>query len=78
MTFDDKLIKKLLTCEKEIVQAPGKLKLERGHYRIGFEMQSKDNEFHFGAFGRFNAVFQENFSIGLVYNPKHEKGSYEI
>ncbi len=23
-------------------------------------------------------MFPENFSIGLVYSPKHEKGSYEI
>ena len=32
----------------------------------------------FTAFGRYNAMFNENFSFGLVYFPKHEKGSYEI
>ncbi len=78
MTFNDELIDKLLTCPKEIIQAPAKPKLERGHYRIGFELQSIDKEFFFKAFGRSNEAFPENFSVGLVYNPKHEKGSYEI
>jgi len=78
MTFTDELINKLLTCPKEVIQPPAKPKLERGHYRIGFELQSIDREFFFKAFGRYNEAFPENFSVGLVYNPKHEKGSYEI
>ncbi|HDP98598.1 MAG TPA: hypothetical protein ENN22_05375 [bacterium] len=78
MNFDAELITNLLTCEKEIIHAPGKVKLERGHYRIEFELQSVDKEFYFKGFGRYNSVFNENFLIGLVYNPKHEKGVYEI
>ena len=78
MKFDADIINKLLTCKKKIVQAPGKLKLERGHYRIGFDMQSEDDNFYFSAFGRYNAMFPENFSIGLIYIPKDEKRSYEI
>jgi hypothetical protein len=78
MKFDNELIKKLLICEKEIVQPPSKPKFERGHFRIGFELQSEDKDFYFTAFGRYNATFPENFSVGLVYNPRQEKGSYEI
>ena len=78
MKFDDELINKLLTCEKEIVQGPGKPRLERGNHRVGFELQSVDEEFYFSAFGRYNAMFPENFSVGLVYNLRQEKGSHEI
>lgn len=78
MIFTDELIEKLLTCQKEIVQPPAKPRLERGNYRINFELQSIDKEFFFKAFGRCNEAFPENFSVGLVYNPKREKGSYEI
>ncbi|MBC8181680.1 hypothetical protein H8E88_11210 [candidate division KSB1 bacterium] len=78
MEFTDELIGQLKTCPKEIVQSPGKPRLDRGYYRIGFELQSVDQEFFFIAFGRYNLMFPENFSIGLVYSPRHEKGSYEI
>lgn len=78
MKFDNEYINKLLSCKKEIVQVPSKIKLEHGHYRIGFEMRSINKEFFFSAFGRFNAMFPENFSVGLVYLPKEERGSFEI
>jgi hypothetical protein len=78
MKFDEDLIERLVTCGKKIVQPPGNLKLEHGHYRIGFEMQSADEEFYFVAYGRYNAKFIENFSIGLQYLPKQEKGSFDI
>jgi len=78
MIFSEKLIHKLLNCPKEIVQAPGKPRIEKGHYRIGFELQSVDKEYYFNAFGRYNSTFPENFSVGLIYFPKNEKGSYEI
>ena len=78
MKFDKDFINRLLTCKKEIVKTPGNPKLEQGHYRIGFELQSVDKEFYFSAFGRYNAMFPENFSVGLVYIPKEEKGNYEI
>ena len=78
MNLNNELINMLLNSTKEIVQPPGKPKLERGHYRIGFELQSIDKSFFFSAFGRYNAMFQENFSIGLIYIPKDEKGTHEI
>jgi len=78
MKFDDDLINKLLSCEKKIIQPPGKPKLERGHYRIGFDLQSVDEAFFFTAYGRYNAMFPENFSLGLKYNPKQERGSFDL
>ena len=78
MQFDELLINELINCEKQIIHPPAALKLEKGHYRIGFELQSNDRKYFFKAFGRYNAVFNENFSVGLIYFPQHEKGSYEV
>ena len=78
MKLDNEFIQILLNSTKEIVQPPNKPKLERGHYRIGFELQSIDKSYFFSAFGRYNVMFQENFSIGLIFIPKDEKGVYEL
>lgn len=78
MKFTEQLIQRLLNCPKEIVQPPVKPRHEKGHYRIGFELQSVDKEFYFNAFGRYNSTFPENFSVGLIYFPKDERGSFEI
>jgi len=38
-------------------------------------MNSKDGQFSFSGFITHNIVFPENFSIGLIYKPREEKGS---
>ncbi len=78
MDIDQNVIDELIRCPKRIIKEPTSWKLEKGNYRIGFELQSIDEKYFFTAFGRYNAMFNENFSFGLVYFPKHEKGSYEI
>src|SRR2546430_1685956 len=76
-------IDQLINCDKKIVTHTTGWRLpawkpDRGHHRIALELQSTDEEFLFNAFGRYNSQFEENFSFGLLYIPKHEKGSYEI
>lgn len=78
MTLDQDTIDNLIRCRKRIIKPPSQWKLDKGNYRTGFELQSIDYDYFFTAFGRYNEMFNENFSFGLVYFPKHEKGSYEI
>jgi hypothetical protein len=78
MALDQKTIDELIRCPKLVTKDPSKWKLEKGHYRMGFELQSVDEQYFFTAFGRYNAAFNENFSFGLIYFPKEEKGSFEI
>lgn len=47
----------------------------RGHMKNNFEVESEDGAYRFFVFIRYNEIFFENFSIGLNYNPREEKGS---
>ncbi len=76
MLLDQDKIEELIACSKKCIKNPPPWKLEKGHYRTDFELQSADDLYFFSAFGRYNAVFNENFSFGLVYFPKQEKGSF--
>ncbi len=78
MALDQNFIDELIRCQKQVIKEPSTWKLDKGNYRMGFELQSVNEEYFFSAFGRYNAMFNENFSFGLVYFPKHEKGSFEI
>ena len=76
MKYEQKYIDSLFTCEKEIVEPPSKdYKESRGHMKMNFTMSSLDGTLSFRAFIRFNIKFPENFSIGLDYNPREEKGT---
>ncbi len=69
-------IDQLIRCPKMIVEPPKKeLRLERGSKRNDMTLTSIDSELKFTVFMRINADFEENFSIGLEYYPKDEKGS---
>jgi len=78
MILDQNKIDELIKCPKKITKKPASWRLERGNYRIDFELQSNDKQYFFSAFGRYNEKFIENFSFGLIYTPKHEKGSFEL
>ena len=73
--YSDELILELLTCEKEIVDAPKNLREDRGNLKMNFTLRSTDGSYSFYGFIRKNVQFSENFSIGLDYNPKEEKGT---
>jgi len=64
----------LISCEKEIISLERKeFKIEHGHKKNGFKLLSTDKKHNFSVFMRINEEFQENFSIGLMYNPIIEK-----
>jgi hypothetical protein len=76
MIYNDEHIENLLRIEKEIIEPPAKdFSEERGHFKKNFILRSYDGKYLFRAFIRYNSKFTENFSIGLEYNPKEEKGS---
>jgi hypothetical protein len=74
--YTDGFLKILLECEKQILEPPSKeFKEDRGHLKKNFSLISLSEEFQFNAFIRKSIIFQENFSIGIDYNPKGEKGT---
>ncbi|MBP7496180.1 MAG: hypothetical protein KA792_00750 [Bacteroidales bacterium] len=78
MVLTQNIIDELITCQKRINKMPVEWKQDKGHFKVDFELQSLDEQYYFSAFGRYNEKFNENFSFGLVYLPKHIKGSYEL
>lgn len=61
---------------EKIIDPPAReFKEDRGHMKKNFTLSSLDDSFLFRAFIRFNIKFPENFSIGLDFNPKDEKGT---
>lgn len=76
MIYEDEHIEKLLGCEKEFVEPPAKdFKEDRGQMKKKFTLQSLDGAYLFLGFIRYNIKFPENFSIGLDYDPREEKGT---
>lgn len=73
MTFSDQLIDELITCPKKVIEAPKDSGVVRGSRKIKFMLESVNGQYSFSGFISKNLTFQENYSIGLVYNPKEEK-----
>lgn len=73
MIFTDEIIDELISCQKYISEAPKSMNATRGSDKIKFSMSSINGEYNFTGFISKNQTFQENFSVGLVYNPKDEK-----
>jgi len=76
MIYTDEFIAQLFQCEKVIIDPPPReFREERGYMKKNFTLQSVDGQFNFKGFIRYNTRFPENFSIGLDYNPREEKGT---
>jgi hypothetical protein len=66
--MDASLLNKLITCKKEVIQFPGKgYKEEFGHKKLDFNCQADQEGFSFRVFIRQSLKFQEDFSVGLVW-----------
>lgn len=79
MEYTDSFIEELLTCPKKITKPPAReMKLDRGNWKNNFELESEGGEFKFSVFIRYNDTFNENFSIGLDYNPREEPGTIAL
>lgn len=74
MIFTDQLTDELINCPKRVVDAPKDSGISRGSKKRKFTLESVDGQHSFSGFISENTTFQENFSVGLVYNPKDEKG----
>ncbi len=74
MMYTEEFINELVNCPKIIVDAPRDSSVSRGSHKRFFSMISVDSQHYFSGFISVNTKFSENFSIGLVYIPKTEKG----
>lgn len=75
MLYTNELIEELISCPKRIINAPKDSGVGRGSSKIKFMLESIDGNHTFSGFISKNLTFQENFSIGLVYQPRDEKGT---
>ncbi|MHC5053317.1 MAG: hypothetical protein ACYTKD_01220 [Planctomycetota bacterium] len=67
----------LVTCKKVVTDPPTKkMRSSRGHLRNDFRLCSEDGESDFSVFIRVNERFPENFTVGLGYHPRDERGSF--
>ena len=75
MLYTNELIEELISCPKKVTNAPKDLGVGRGSSKVKFTLESVDGQHSFSGFISRNLTFQENFSIGLVYQQKDEKGT---
>ena len=79
LQLSDQEIEKLISCPKRIIEPPKKeMQLGNGHWRNDMKLQSEDGEYDFSVFIRKNEDFEENFSIGLIYNPRDIRGEIPL
>ena len=73
----DALVDELISCEKEIYKAERTDFFQKGHHRRNnFELKAVEDGKQFSVFIRQHIMFEENFSIGLLY--KSERTSAKI
>jgi hypothetical protein len=68
--YTQKKIEELIQMPKEITKGPRKeMDLTMGHFRNDMKLKSPDGQYDFSVYMRKNEMFQENFSIGLIFHP---------
>jgi hypothetical protein len=78
-TWTQSELDELISCSKQVVDPPRKgMRAERGHQRNDLTLDSLDGVQRFSVFMRINERFPENFSIGLIYNPRDEPGDLAL
>lgn len=78
--FHQSEIDQLISCPKEILEAPAKeLRLVGAYWRNGGKLVASDGtRGTFSVFMRRNEDFPENFSIGLIYNANDGRGEITL
>jgi hypothetical protein len=76
MNITDTELATLISMPKVIVDAPKNSSSRASHIKKSFTLESVDKQYSFGGFITQNQAFPENFSVGLTYYPKNEKGAY--
>jgi hypothetical protein len=78
-TWTQAELDELISCPKQVADPPRKeMRSERGHQRNDMTLRSPDGERRFSVFMRVNERFPENFSVGLVYDPRDETGDLTL
>ncbi|MBI5857401.1 MAG: hypothetical protein HZB42_07095 [Sphingobacteriales bacterium] len=72
--YTPELIEELINCQKKITEGVKTSPWGRGYTKKEFKLSSIDDQYLFRGFMNQNDAFQEDYSIGLVYEPKGEKG----
>ncbi|MDR3693467.1 hypothetical protein [Mucilaginibacter sp.] len=76
--YTDEFLKGLIDCPKKIVDHPKEKEGRADFLKKSFGLISINEEYRFNGFITQSLVFDENFSIGLVFNPKDEKGTITL
>ena len=72
-------LERLISCSKIIVDPPKReMKLIRGNLCNSMKLESKDGEHGFLVFIRKHERFAENFSVGLTFQHKDQRGKSTI
>jgi hypothetical protein len=78
-TFTDAELEELIRCPKEVVEPPRReMRIDGKMKRNDMGLKSKDGKHVFRAFLRQSDDFPENFSLGLMYQPGEEPGSFQL
>jgi len=77
--FTDEELDSLVACPKQMVDPPRReLRAEGKMKRNDMTMKSMDGTHSFRVFLRQSDEFPENFSVGLIYLPGEEPGSFQL
>jgi len=78
-TFTDEELADLMNCPKQVDDPPKReMRLEGKMKRNDMTLKSTDGKHAFRVFLRQNDDFPENFSVGLMYQPNEEPGSFQL
>ena len=78
-TFTDDELAALIISPKQVVDPPRReMRLEGKMKRNDFTLKSTDGKHSFRVFMRQSDVFPENFSLGLIYQPNEDPGSFQL
>lgn len=78
-TFTDEELSNLVACPKQVLDPPRReMRVEGKMKRNDMTLKSVDGTHSFRVFLRQSDEFQENFSIGLMYVPGEDPGSFQL
>jgi hypothetical protein len=78
-TFTDEELAGLVACSKLVVDPPRReMRVDGKMKRNDMTLKSKDGKHAFRVFMRQSEEFPENFSVGLMYFPGEDPGSFQL
>jgi hypothetical protein len=78
-TFTDEELASLIACSKKVVDPPRRdMRVDGKMKRNDMTLKSADGKNSFRVFIRQSDEFPENFSMGLMYSPGEEPGSFQL